>query len=125
MAHPNLQDDVEALLKLAESSTEKVKFEDTEVEKFINECSIISGDTKVATYIVYYKYYKWKVNKRKLKARCPFFKQFKKHFENVQTDDGRGYLLNPEPFDISQEGYFKARALLRRERDGRKKEKSK
>jgi len=122
-----MTDDIDKLLELAESSTEKVKFEDTEVEQYLSENGIKAGEGKIPTYVIYYHYYLWKTNKRKLVPRRSFLLQLNKHFEKTSGlyNEGKRYLLDPEPFDMSQTGYFKARALLRRERDGRKKEKSK
>ena len=123
MAQHNL-DNIEALMDIAEKKPAKsekpIKFEDTEVEKFIYECNISEGDKKISTYTIYYNYYVWKKNKRKLMTRRAFFLQFMKHFKNIPTDDGRGYLLNEDPFDLTAEGFFKARSLLRRERHARK-----
>lgn len=116
--------DVDKLLEIAESGTEKVRFANTEVEKFIHECGITSGDTRVPTYTIYYHYWLWK-KKKKTMTRRRFFLQFKKHFERIQTNDGKGYLLNAEPFDLTTTGYFKARALLRRERHVKEKAKKK
>lgn len=124
MVQDNSTDNIEELLKIAESGSEKVRFANTEVEKFIHECGITDGDTKVPTYTIYYHYYLWK-NKKKTMSRRRFFLQFKKHFERIQTSDGKGYLLNSEPFDLSVEGFFKARALLRRERHVKEKAKKK
>jgi len=125
MEHHNLQDDIEELLKIAESSKTPVKHDNTGAEIYIRDFEIKSGETKVSTYIIYYHYWSNLKNKTKLMSRRAFFIQFKKYFERVQTSDGKGYLLDPEPYDLTVQGFFKARALLRRERNGRKKEKSK
>lgn len=125
MAHPKLTNELKKLLELAESSNEKVKFEDTEIEQYIHENNIEKGTVKISSDLIYYSYYRWKLFKKDRISRRKFFVQFKKHFEGVRTSYGKGYLLNPEPFDLTQEGYFRARALLRRERDVRKKVKEK
>lgn len=125
MAHQNFEDDIEKLLEIAESSNEKVQFDNNEVVEYINEHNIEPGDTKVPGYIIYYHYWNQLKNKRTRLTRRIFFRYFKNHFEKKPTTDGAGYLLNPEPFDMTVGGYFKARGLLRRERNGRKKEKSK
>lgn len=124
MAHQDSTIDLDKLLEIAESSEEPVKFEDTEAEKYIAAEGIESGDKRIPTFTIYYHYHCWNKNKKKLLTRRKFFLQFKKHFQSIQTSDGKAYLLNPEPFDLTREGYFKARALLRRERSVRKKEKA-
>lgn len=116
-------DDINKLLEIAESGDEKVRFANTEVEKFIHEMGIESGDTKVPTYTVYYHYYIWK-KKRNAMSRVAFFRRFKPHFKQYHHGDTKGYLLNAEPFDLTTMGFFKARALLRRERDVRKRKKA-
>lgn len=126
MARQNSQaDEIEELLQIAEAKPEvKVKFEDTEVEQFIHECKIVKGETKVPTQVIYLTYTEWR-KKKKLKHRNHFFIQFKKHFENKLIEGGQSYLLNPEPFDLTQEGYFRAMKQLRRERYERKKKNKK
>lgn len=119
--------EIEKLLSLAskpkKQKAKKEKKENPDVINFINELGIKAGKKTVPTYIIYYRYSEWK--KTKLLARTPFFKQFKKHFQQKQIVGGVGYALDPKPFDLTHLGFFKARALLRRERHERKKEKAK
>lgn len=125
MVQANSTSDIEELLKLAEAKPEvKIRFEDTEVEKFILEMKITAGETKVPTYTIFYKYVLWK-KKRGMLSRNAFFRQFQKHFEKTPTDDGIAYRLNPDQFDLTTDGYFKARNQLRRERYDRKKKNKK
>ena len=116
--------DIDSLLNIASApKPKKIKKEDPEVLNFINEVGIKSGKTRVPTYIIYYRYTLWKKNK--LKTRKLFFKHFAIHFKKTQVHHGVGYLLNGDPFDLTPQGFFKARALLRKERHDRQKEKAK
>jgi len=114
-------------MEIATSSKEKITYKkhNPEVIRFINECNVERGGTRVMTYMIYYRYYRWKTNKRNMVSRTAFFLEFAKHFDRKRVGDGRVYLVNPEPFDLSTEGFFAARALLRRERDVRKQKKEK
>lgn len=123
MVPPKSQNEIDKLLEIATKVTPvKVKKPKTnpEIDQFIQELKIIAGKSKVPTSIIYYHYFAWK--KIRLISRKKFLSYFKTKFEKTRTDHGIGYLLNPKPFDLSPQGFFKARALLRRERDERKKE---
>jgi len=119
-------DDIDSLLEIVESSKERVKFEDTDVEKFIREKGIKEGSIRISSSVIYYDYFLWK-NKRNYRNRRMFFKQFNKHFKTKPYQGEVTYLLDGDSFNLSKEWYFKARAFLRRERDEqqRKKEKTK
>jgi hypothetical protein len=125
MARRTSEDDIEKLMEIAASSDKPIKHDNPEVLKFIEECGITSGTEKVATWTIYYRYYQWKENKKRLINRTPFFKEFIKHFDHKLVSNGRVYFLNAEPFDLTTTGYFAARALLRRERYARQKAKEK
>ena len=125
MAQRTSDKEIEMLLEIAESSTEVVKFEDTVVEQYMREAGIEKGTAKIPTYMIFYDYALWCRNSgKKPISRNKFFKQFRIHFDYKRTSNGNEYLLNPDGFDLSQRGYFRARALLRKERDVRKKEKT-
>lgn len=111
-------------MEIASSSSKPIKHDNPEVLKFIKESSIEQGETKVPAYFIWYEYYKWSRNKKRL-SKTKFFIEFSKHFEKKRQHDTNAYLLNNEPFDLSTDGYFAARALVRRERDVREKRKEK
>ena len=119
--------DLDSLMEIATSSNEPIKKDNPEVLKFISEFGLESGDTRVPACTIYYKYYCWKREKgqRKKLSRNMFFRELSTHFKRKLIDKSIHYYLNPEPFDLTQEEYFAARALLRRERYVRQKDKEK
>jgi len=119
------KDDLDKLLELASAKPkvqEKKPQSNPEIDKFIQELNILAGKKKVPTYVVYYSYYLWK--KTRLIPRRKFINYFKTKFEKIKTDDGIGFLLNAKSFDLTPQGFFKARALLRKEQHEQKKAKS-
>lgn len=121
MAHRNLNE-LEELLKLAEASNaELVELKNTDVNKYIKHFNIKAGKDFVRTYIVYYHYRQWR--KTNNMSRLKFLKQFNYIFKKEKKNNEFGYYLDSEPFDITIEGYFKARAFLRRERSAKEKRK--
>lgn len=109
---------IDDLLKIAsQPSVKKVKKPKTnpEIDKFISENQIISGRRRIPTYIIYYRYFLWK--QTRLIPRRKFLEYFKTKFEKVQTIDGVGFLLNPKGFDLTPGGFFRARKLLRDEKE--------
>lgn len=127
MAHQDSITDkeLEKLLEIAERPKEKKQViqKDTDVERYIKKFEIKEGDTFVAGYIIYYHY--WKSKQRDRMSRVAFFRRFAKYFNSIYKQRAKGYMLDPEPYDLTTEGYFKARALLRREKYERQKEKNK
>jgi hypothetical protein len=124
VGRPNLLDNIDALLEIAtKPKTRKLNIpkQNPEIDKFIEECNIVSGKKKISTAIIYYRYYLHK--HIRLIPRHKFFKYFNTKFEKVKTSDGMTYLLNPKGFDITPQGYFRARAYLRQEKDEKKKQK--
>jgi hypothetical protein len=108
---------VEELLKLALSSDEDVVMEKlTDAAKFIYEFGIKPGDERVSAQMVYHHYKQWKGN-GDLVPRTYFFRDFCKYFDKYQDEHGMHYLLDPKPFDLSKEEWWRMRADLRRERD--------
>ena len=126
MVPPSYDEDIEKLLELAKDQPAKPKpiKANPEIDSFIAECKVTSGSKKIPSYIVYYQYVIWKKNYR-LVSRAKFLAYFRTKFEKVQTDDGIGYRLNPKGFDLTPQGFFKARALYRKEKDERAKAKTK
>lgn len=116
MAQDDLND-IEELLRIASSSpsTEK-EIRKSSVDNYIKKFNIKAGTTKVPSRVIYYHYYMWK--KKNRESRLWFFKAFSKHFEPCILKKERAYLLDPEPFDLSMEYNFKARALIRKQRNG-------
>jgi hypothetical protein len=119
-------DEIEKLLEIAERTERrpsKYKTKDGQVDRYIEENNIKAGKTRVPGYIIYFHYFTWKEYNRR--SRQSFFRAFGKFFEKTQIQHGTGFFLDPAPFDLTPEGYFKARALLRRERNDVKREKQK
>ena len=52
-------------------------------------------------------------------SKVGFFRKFSENFESTTKKGDRGYLLDPEPFDMSQEGHFKARSAARKGKLGK------
>lgn len=121
----NKLDNIDKLLELAGQPKEKkVRVKKTpafhiEIDNFVKECNVSPGKGRIPTYIIYYSYYLHK--NIRLIPRNKFFTYFKTKFEKTRTEDGVGYLLNPKGFDLTPQGFFKARAFLRKERDEAKK----
>lgn len=115
--------ELDKLMKIATSSNKPIKHDNPEVLRFIEECGIKSGTKKIYTFMLYYRYYQWSDNKKKVLGRTAFFKETVKHFDRKRDVDGNVYLLNEEPFDLSTDGYFAARALMRREKHVREQKK--
>lgn len=120
--------DLDALLAAAsevvDEETEAIKKELDEAQRFMLALDLKRGTEKIAAILVYEYYSKWR-GKSKHKLRdIPFFKQFSKYFERIRSKHGTYYLLNPAPFDLSDEKFWEVRkqmrsrkALKRRQRD--------
>lgn len=87
----------------------------TEASKFIYDLQIKNGDTPVPLTVIYYTYKLWKGFDNKKQNRNQFFRDFGKYFTQYRGTGGRYYLLNPEPFDMSEEMYWESRNDLKRE----------
>lgn len=122
MAQDNL-DNIEKLLEIAENSKEEIVLKPSVVDKFIRENNIRSGEDFIPNYIIYYTYYRWKSRNRINKIK--FFRLFKKHFTTTVKKNTRGYLLNSESFNLTQEGIFRAKVFERRENVKKEKNKKK
>jgi hypothetical protein len=99
---------VEDLIALAEGSKpQEHKVEEaTEAAKFIYALNIRHGDDQIAAQLIYYTYKQWKGWDKRPQPKPFFFRDFTKYFEQVRTKDGISYLLDPKPFDQSQEAYW-------------------
>lgn len=108
--------ELEELLALAESDTATNKpRKKNHVDYYIKKFGIESSDTeKVANLIIYRHYAMWR--KRNRLSRIGFFREFSKFFDRTQDNTTRYYKIAAEPFDTSQEGMFKARTHLRKEK---------
>lgn len=109
------RNDIDKLLELAESANVFNKHKKPDVEKYIKKYSIEDGEHFIPCFLIYYHYRCWK--KKDYLTKITFFKSFSKFYSPKHDGTQQGYKLNPAPFDITQEGYFKARAFLRKERD--------
>lgn len=118
--------DVDELIDIANSSDEPVDFgEMTEALRFVEEFGIKEGDTRIPTFIIYktYKDSLTPARRRNIQHKTMFMRDFAKLFKPKRTTNYRYYLLDPEPFDLSDEYYWETRKDVRRERDGWKKKK--
>ena len=112
---------IEDLIALASGAKpEEVVQKVSDAGKMIFELKIKHGDTKVSAAIIYHTYKHWKGWDQKRQSKPIFFKDFKKYFEPFRNGDGIYYLLNPKPFDLSEEAYWIVRKELREEKMKRK-----
>ncbi len=111
--------DLEKLLEIASSGKPTgIKTENSKkVDKFIRKHGIKSGDTFIPNFIIYH-FYLLNTPKNRM-PKMTFFKGMARNFEPLSRKRNRGYMLDPEPFDLSQENYFKARAAMRNGRIGK------
>lgn len=115
-----------AILEKEEPKKEKdpeIKWGD--VEKFIQKHEILDGDTLVWGPIVYMEYKKSLPKYKKPLKYHTFTARFGLYYSKKTKADGAYYLLDPEPFDLSEESIWEARADRIRQREKRKKEKTK
>lgn len=115
----------EELLAIAQGQPFELESKATEASKFIYQLGIKHGDKKISALIIFDEYKKWKGWDQKRQSRYRFFRDFSKYFQSVRAKDGMYYLLNPEPFDLTQEHFFQIKAELRRERSAEKRQKAK
>ena len=124
MGHQNYTDkEIEELIKIVENDTTNPinNNKETDVERFIQYKGIQAGDSFVSCSIIYADYCRWKRNPRMNMTR--FFKRFKGYFERKTRKFEVGYMLDANPFDVTPEGYFKARAYLRNLKNVKKRQK--
>jgi hypothetical protein len=117
---------VEELIQLASGakpSDIKVK-EATEAAKFIYALNIRHGDVRIPAQLIYYTYKQWKGWDHKYQPKPFFFRDFTTYFEQVRTKEGISYLLDPKPFDLSQETYWLLRKDIREQKAKKRKKAS-
>ncbi len=119
IVHTLSDDDLVALA--AGAKPEDIVDKLTEASKFIYELNIKHGDTQVPAQVIYHTYKHWKGWNQKRQAKSLFFRDFKVYFESHRVTDGIVYLLNPRPFDLSQENFWLIRKEIRDEKVKRKK----
>lgn len=119
---PHNLDDIEKLLLIAEAPKPKKELKtNPEIDKFIEHLEIKDGKFRVPDYIIYYTYCIWK--ETYLIPRRRFFRYFSTKFKRTQIKLGKGYFLDPKPFNLTQVNHFMARAYLRKESEKTKKKK--
>ena len=118
-------DDIDKLIELAENIKPVVKEPKThpEIDEFIEYLKIKSGRKRVPSHIIYFHYYLWQPKRRV--SRRTFITYFKTKFKQTKTDHGIGFFLDPRPFDLTPQGFFRSRAFMRKERDEKRKENTK
>ncbi len=109
--HELSEEDLVALASGAKPETivEKV----SEAAKFVYDLNIKHGDEKVSAQLIYYTYKHWKGWDQKRQSKPTFFRDFNKYFEPHRVTEGNVYLLNPKPFDLSEENYWRMRKEVR------------
>lgn len=105
----------------AEDIVEKI----SEAAKFIYEMKIKHGEVKIPVALIYHTYKCWKGWDQKRQSKPMFFRDFKTYFPPVRQNDGIYYLLNPKPFDLSEETRWLVRKEEREARTKRNKNEAK
>lgn len=103
---------IEDLLKLAEVHETKVKPTErdlTEVNQFLHDNPLVSGDDHVESDVLFYFYLKWKryrpKGKRKPITRSKFFKDLSEHFDKKKYSTN-GVYSNKWLIDMSSMGLY-------------------
>lgn len=108
---------IEELLEMAETEPEKEiapKKALSEAHMFVLANDIKESDTeKVRAAAIYELYCHWKKNKN-LQSYTKFFTDFGKLFKRKQGANYVYYFVDPEPFDLSEEAYWRERSRLRK-----------
>ncbi len=116
--------DIEALIKLATQSKVDTTLEAlTDAAKFSYAMGIRHGDTPIPAQVVYHAYKQWKGIHNKKSPKLYFFRDFSKLFTRIRTKDGIFYMLEPQPFDLTESTYWLIRAELRHEKSRKKNKK--
>ena len=77
----------------------------SEMEQFIKEYKVISGEDRIPNYVIWY-LYKGKFGGEK--SKIGFFREFKKQFEQKRTGQQRVYMLSLESLGLTREDYIEA-----------------
>lgn len=116
----------EDLLKIINDTDEDIIMDKlSEAAKFIYACNIKHGLEKISAQLVYHTYKEWKGWDNKKQAKPNFFRDFKKYFEPKRNATEVYYLLDPKPFDLSQETYWIIRNEIRNEKAKKNKKSNK
>ncbi len=108
---------VEDLVALAAGAKpEDVVEKISEAAKFIYGCGIKHGDSKIPAAVIYHTYKHWRGWNQKRQSKPLFFRDFGKYFQPHRTTHGMTYLLNPRPFDLSEEAIWLVRKEIRDEK---------
>ena len=94
--------------------------------EYIREQGITDGNFLVPNYVIYYNYRKdWRPQGKKL-SKIGFLRKFSVVFESHRKTNVRYYLLEPDPFDLTEQGLARAkdfdlryRNKIKRKRDER------
>lgn len=108
---------VDDLVALAQGADEEVIMDKIcDAAKFIYDMDIKHGETKIPAALIYHTYKVWNGWNQKRQSKPFFFRDFSKYFSPHRTTDGMCYLLNPKPFDLSDETFWLIRAEMRNEK---------
>lgn len=107
----------EDLIRLIEGvKLETIMEKVSEAAKFLYALKIKHGDEKITAQLVYYTYKQYKGWDNKLQNKAQFFKDFNTYFTPKRDQNGMYYLLDPKPFDLSEENFWIMKAAARREK---------
>lgn len=125
--------DLDALMELAASPEEETDKKYTwhkghhDARRFVYEFDIKAGTTRVPSIIIFHKYLEWMGKYKKKESQAVFFYNFKQMFERHRTNKLNSYLLDPTPFDLSDDNMWRIRKKIRQQkmRNDKKKESNK
>ncbi len=117
---------VDDLIKLVQGSAKPIVVDGpSEAANFIFALNIRHGDTKIPAELIYFTYKQWKGWDKRPQPKPFFFRDFTKQFEKTRTNEGISYLLDPRPFDLSQEQFWLMKKDSREHRAKQKKKTTK
>lgn len=118
-----MSDKNKELLELAKQDTdEEIRYEgNPDVVRFVKKQNIQPGNTMIPAGLIYFEYKKHKFYHRKaMISKDAFFKSFINMFERKMHNNMVYYMLDPEQFDMSEEGMFKYYRSEHREKKRKK-----
>jgi hypothetical protein len=95
--------DADLIALASGADPEEVVEKISEAAKFIFDCKIKHGSEPIPAALIYHTYQCWKGWDQKKQSKPMFFRDFSKYFPPGRGLNGRVYLLNPKPFDLSEE----------------------
>lgn len=105
--------EAEELIKIINGSKEQVDVGKlTDAAKFIYEFGVKAGDTRIPAALIYHQYKEWRGG-GKTTRKVEFFSDFQEYFDKKYINGMVYYLLDPKPFDLSAETYWKIRREVR------------